>query len=228
MFPWPLLSDWSSSRAQLGGGASSWRVPGPGQGGRRWLTSSTMEEGFPWWSRGWPLPSRSPQFGPPCSPLCCSHGRLRFPGHGRAVQLLGWGGGGLICVEPTRGVRRPCPQLGPPGMAHPTGRLQLGRTELCSPRSTGRWRGAVCPPCPSERGGKPPSSHTACHAQGRTRSLTARIWLAQKKERVAAVKSVSGSSWALVTPDAPPCALLHLFLPPSALVKAELTCSDLK
>lgn len=52
--------------------------------------------------------------------------------------------------------------------------------------------------------------------------------LLRKKEHVAASERVPGSAGALVTPDASPCALLHLFVPPWALVKAEPTCSDWK
>lgn len=208
----------------------------PRAGGDTWLTSSMTEETFLGGAAGCeqglaaaqrvssvqsPVPLRAAGRGGCISPgiaaLCSSRGGWsqlrRAAAHTWGADTVSTPGASWQSSSrrlPAAGTNR---DGAPPG-ARGRGMSQWG------------GGGAVCLPCLFE--GMPlPHTPIATH-RGESGASQPRSSLLGKKEHVAALESMSGSAWALATLDTSPCALLHLFLPPSALVKAEPTCSDLK
>lgn len=165
--------------------AGSWRVPGPGQGGIHWLTSSMPEEGFPWWSRRLGAGAGCCPAGLlgliPCVPLRAA-GRGGCLSPVMATLCGSWGGWSQLCragahpwgadTTSTPGASwhsSPCrlPAAGTNGDELPPGSMGQGN------KSVGRWKGGGLSPLPFS--GAAPSLHPDCHARGGWGALTARI-----------------------------------------------------
>lgn len=139
-----------------------------------------------------------------------------------AAPCSSWGAA-LSCTEPTHGLH-PLPTPGGSWQCLPPGLLTAGKNGSETPGAGGPF---VSPRClwgrPFQLGSRRRAELSAGlpHTVGNGNDKGKGVGVSQAghsllgaKQRATASGSVSGSAWALLTPAAAPCALLHLFLYP--------------